>query len=104
MFEITIRRDGETEPFTVTAGTRDVLRWEKTNKKKRTLAALEKDMAIEDFYAIAYYASRRGGQFVGSLTEFEDQCDIDVQETAEEDPTPPGHSPGHSSTSPWPQV
>lgn len=90
MFKITIRRDGA-EPFELTTTTRDVLRWEKTNKKHKSLGSLEKDVAIEDIYMMAFYAAQRLGMWTGTLPEFEAECDIDFEEAEDEaDPTQPG--------------
>lgn len=91
MFKVTITRDGDPEPFELTTSTRDVLRWEKTNKKHKSLGSLEKDIAIEDVYMMAFYAAQRLGKWTGTLPEFETQCDIDFEEVMDEpDPTQPG--------------
>jgi hypothetical protein len=90
MFKVTITRDGADEPFELTTTTRDVLRWEKTNKKHKSLGSLEKDIAIEDVYMMAFYAAQRLGLWSGSLPEFESECDIDFEEVEDEGPTQPG--------------
>lgn len=85
MFTFTVRPDGG-EPYALTATTRDILQWEKTSKGK-TLKTLQEQAPIEDFYKIAHFAAKRQQLFTGSLSEFEDSVDIDVEEDEEENPT-----------------
>lgn len=89
MFKFRIMPD-DGEPFTVVATTRDIARWEKTNKGA-SFAALQADMHVVDLYKIAYYACQRQGiDTPRTLVEFESGVDLDVlddDEDAEPDPT-----------------
>jgi hypothetical protein len=88
MFDFTITPDSG-EPFQVTAGSRDVLTWERTTKGA-SLATLASGMKIGDMYRIAHIASRRLGLFNGDLATFEESCEItEADETDEPDPTHP---------------
>lgn len=79
MFNFKVSPDGK-EPYEVTATARDVAKWERTNKGA-ALAQLGGDgTRMTDFYKIAYHASVRHGQFTGTVTEFEDNCDIEAYE------------------------
>lgn len=80
------------EPFEVTATSRDVLIWEKTTGKGRSMAQLEKNGGMSDLYALCHVAARRRGLYTGSLQEFQQTCDLDMQDEVEQeepDPTLP---------------
>lgn len=81
------------EPFTVEAGTRDVLMWEKVAKGK-TINQLMADLAMADLYKIAHLAAIRQQLFTGPLAEFEQTCDIELDEGKTVDPTRSDHSTG----------
>jgi hypothetical protein len=90
MFDFTITPDGK-EPYYLTATSRDVLMWEKAGKN-RSFTALLTNRNFTDLYSLAHIASRRQGMFVGTLDEFEEQCDLkggrdDKKEEGEPDPT-----------------
>lgn len=79
----------DSDPYTVTAGTRDVLKWERTTKGA-SLRGLEVDPHMTDLYAVAHLASVRLKLFTGNLSKFEDTCELKVIDAEEEvDPTPP---------------
>lgn len=87
MFTFTVTPDGG-EKFEVTAGTRDVLRWEKTTKGA-SLAQLKEGVTLGALYRIAHIAAVRQQLFTGSLAEFEESCELEFEEEDEPDPTKP---------------
>lgn len=82
------------EPFDVTASSRDIFQWERTNKGA-SFQSLMADMRMTDLYKVAYIASRRQGKFTGTEQDFQQQCDLDTRDDdeGESDPTPPAPSP-----------
>ena len=93
MFQFTVTPDGG-EPYTLTAGTRDVLNWEKV-AKGRTINQLMQDLAMTDLYKLAHLASLRTQRFTGALAEFEATCELELGGADEQvDPTLPGPSTG----------
>lgn len=95
MFTFTVTPDGA-EPYTLTAGTRDVLAWEKVSRGK-TINALMQDLAMTDLYRIAHLAATRQQLFTGPLAEFESTCELELDGDADGeavDPTRPAASPG----------
>lgn len=90
MFDFVVTPDGG-EPYQIKAGPRDVLAWEKAHKGA-SLRALMEEARMGQLYQLAYYASKRQGKYTGTLTEFEDTCDVDSPEPDDEgdaDPTQP---------------
>jgi hypothetical protein len=87
MFTFTITPDGG-DKFEVTAGTRDVLKWERTTKGA-SLGQLKEGVKLGDLYKIAHIAAVRQQQFTGSLADFEDTCELEFEEEDEPDPTQP---------------
>lgn len=92
MYEFTVKPDGA-ESYEVTATTRDVLRWEKSGQSKgkptRNMQSMVDEPAIADLYEIAFYAAKRTGHFEGSLVDFENNVDLDIdREQVASDPTP----------------
>lgn len=87
MFTFTVKPDGG-KPFEVTAGTRDVLRWEKTTRGA-SLAQLKEGVTVGALYRIAHIAAVRQQLFTGTLAEFEDNCELEFEEEEEPDPTRP---------------
>lgn len=85
MFRLKITPDGG-EAYELTATTRDIAKWERTNKGA-SLAKLESDMHAVDLYKIAYNAAVRQGLGVGSEKDFAESCDLDVLDDDEADPT-----------------
>lgn len=83
----------EGEPYELKATTRDIAKWERTNKGA-SFAGLQRDMHAKDLYVIAYHAATRKGLFAGTAAEFAESCDLDVldddddEEDGEPDPTP----------------
>ena len=95
MFTFTVTPDGG-EAYTLTAGTRDVLAWEKVSRGK-TINALMQDLAMADLYRIAHLAATRQQLFTGPLAEFEAACELELDGDADGeavDPTRPAASPG----------
>lgn len=91
MLDFRVTPDGG-EPYTVKAGSRDVLTWEKTGKGK-SFSKLMEDLPMSDLYRMAHIASRRQGLFTGSLEEFENTCELGFEaEPDDVDPTQPAHS------------
>lgn len=69
MFEIQIQPDGG-EQFVITADSRDVMLWEKTNAKSgASLGRLANDPRITDMYKIAWFACKRLGLLKGVEAE-----------------------------------
>ena len=86
MFDFTVRPDSG-EPFAVVATSRDVVAWEKSSRG-RTFADLQRPQ-MADFYALAHLAAKRLGLTDLNRADFESSCDIDIEDMAEPDPTPP---------------
>jgi hypothetical protein len=93
------------EPYQVTAYARDVLMWEKAGKG-RAFGDMAEHTKIGDLYGLAYFASRRQGLYTGSLSEFEQDVDVNPvdqdEDEADPDPTPAAPSAASSSNSPSP--
>lgn len=101
MFDFKVTPDDGDE-FTVTADSRDVLAFERASKS-RTLGNLVEDRSYVDLYRLAHIASKRQGNFTGTLDEFEKTCVLDTvddedQDEGGEDPTRTGRSTERSST------
>jgi hypothetical protein len=91
MFAFTVKPDGG-EPFQVTAGARDVLAWEKTNRGK-TFKTLTETLSMVDLYRLAHVTCRRAGLFTGDLAEFEETCELDWGEQDQQEPDPTHPAP-----------
>lgn len=76
------------EMFELAAESRDIYVWEKTSKGKAFGDSMRSGSVV-DLTEIAYYAARRQGFFVGTLTEFASSHDIEGVEEEEPDPTQP---------------
>jgi len=87
MIEFTVRPDGG-EPYKVTATSRDIHQWERTNRGA-SFNLLMADMHMVDLYKVAFIASRRQGLFTGTEKDFTEQVDIVADESEEMDPTQP---------------
>lgn len=89
MFNFRVAPD-QGEPFNVTAGSRDVLAWEKAGPGRSVSAVLE-NPTLTAFYGLAYAAAHRQRLFTGTQAEFEATCDLTRSVVDEEasDPTPP---------------
>lgn len=87
MFAFKVTPDDGPE-FEVTAGSRDVLVWEKTNKGK-SFSGLADGLQMADLYKLAFIASKRQGLFEGVSKEFEESCEIVFAEDDVPDPTRP---------------
>lgn len=88
MIDFTVRPDGG-EPYKVTATSRDIWQWERTNRGA-SFNALMVNMQMVDLYKVAYIASRRQGLFTGTEKEFNETVDIVADESdGEPDPTQP---------------
>ncbi|WP_250009134.1 hypothetical protein [Actinoplanes sp. M2I2] len=85
MFTFKVTPEGG-EPFEVTATSRDIARWERTNRDA-SLHKLQSDMRISDLYKIAHNAAERQSVWHGPLKEFEDSVDLEVLDDDEVDPT-----------------
>jgi len=81
--------------YVVTATTRDIAKWERTNRGA-SFAKLQSDMHATDLYVIAYLAASRQGLFTGTQAEFAETCDLDVLDDEDDgpDPTQPAASAG----------
>lgn len=101
------------QPYRLTAGSRDVLSWEKAGKG-RSFRQLGQETTMAGLYGLAYFAARRQGHFGGSLAEWEESVELmpvrdddepDDEEAGEGvDPTQPAPTPDSSSPSPSPQA
>ncbi|ALE74935.1 hypothetical protein AD006_01180 [Pseudonocardia sp. EC080610-09] len=87
MFNFKVTPDGQGS-YVVSAGTRDILIWEKT-AKNRSVSNLMEAFTMQDAYSLAHAASKRQGLFTGSLSDFESQCDMEIVAEDEPDPTNP---------------
>lgn len=82
------------DEYEVTATSRDVYLFEKLNKGK-TFQSLVNNLEMGDMYRLAHLASKRQQLFTGTLEEFTDSCDLEVNSDDEEPgPTPPEVSTG----------
>lgn len=87
MFDFKLTPD-DGEQFDVTAGSRDVLVWEKSTKGA-SFGSIAEGLRITDLYKIAWIASKRLGHFGGTLAEFEAGVELEFEEQPEPDPTRP---------------
>lgn len=92
------------EPYIVTATSRDVLTWEKTTKGGRSFVDLINEPTLVDLYRVAHIASwRQGLTTAKNLQEFEQTCEVEGLDDAEDkepDPTQSAASADDSSDSP----
>ncbi|WP_320067867.1 hypothetical protein [Micromonospora sp. RTGN7] len=86
MYDFILRPDGDGEPITVTAGSRDVLQFERTTKGA-TLSQLLVQPKMADLYKLAHLAARRTQVFPGSLQDLEAGWELEFTETEAVDPT-----------------
>jgi len=86
--------DGDSEPWRLEAGSRDVLYWERT-VKGASVSALD-DPKMGDLYSLAYALARRDGHFDGSLAEFEERHELDL--VPEDKPAAAGDGEGDGSS------
>ncbi|PZG18982.1 hypothetical protein C1I95_12450 [Micromonospora craterilacus] len=87
MFEFKLTFDERPDdPVTITAGSRDILMWERTTKGA-SMAQLERDLRITDLYKMAWIAAKRLGHFDGPLANFEAGVELDLldDKTKDED-------------------
>jgi hypothetical protein len=87
MLDFTVRPDNA-EPYEVKATTRDLRLWEKAGPG-RSMSKLLSDISIASLYELAHIASKRQQLFTGSLTEFEETCELEFEEIEAPDPTRP---------------
>lgn len=92
---ITIRvSPDDGEPYEVIAGSRQVMLWEQTGRNN-TLARLNENPRMEDFYFIGHLSAVKSGKFTGSLDEFKNSVDLEMipppanTDSDTEDPTRP---------------
>ncbi|GEL17690.1 hypothetical protein [Pseudonocardia asaccharolytica] len=78
------------EPFSVVAGSRDVLAWEKAGPG-RSVGAVLAAPTLTAFYQLAYAAASRQRLFTGTQAEFEATCELTRFDEAADaaDPTQP---------------
>lgn len=86
MIKFTVTPDGA-DAYDIEAGSRDVLRWERS-AKGRSFGDLAESIAMGDMYTLAYFASVRTGDFEGKQAEFEAIHEISIAEEPAPDPTP----------------
>lgn len=83
MFDFKLTKDGRTERFE--SDTRDILVWERTNRRRRTLNDLSKP-SMADLYEVAATAAKRLGLDLGDVETWV----VDLErEDAGPDPTRP---------------
>ncbi|MBK1785136.1 hypothetical protein [Prauserella cavernicola] len=68
----------------IETNSRDVLNWERTTKGA-SFGSFVDDMHIVDLYKIAWYASRRLGEYSGPLKEFEQAFDLEVDRASDDE-------------------
>lgn len=83
MFDFTIKKDDGDE-FKVTADSRDIYTWERTNKGK-SFSKLMDDLNMVDIYSLAFITCKRTGSYDGNLDQFSKECVIDFETTSEDD-------------------
>lgn len=71
------------DAYEVTAGTRDLMKWEKANPGSSALQFAQGTARLSDLYAIAHIAAKRQGLFKGTLDEFEDSVELEFEEADE---------------------
>lgn len=64
------------EPYTVEAGTRDVLAWERATGG--SAQRLQDEFHVANAYWLAHRAATRAGLFSGSRKEFEQSVDLET--------------------------
>ncbi|MEV7263971.1 hypothetical protein AB0N38_10510 [Micromonospora aurantiaca] len=92
MYDFTLTPDDDAEPIKLTAGSRDVLVFERTTKGA-TLTQLLVNPKMGDLYKLAHLAAKRQQLFTGSLDEFEKGFELEFTETEAADPTNGDPSP-----------
>lgn len=83
------------DPYELVAGSRQIMLWEATGRNN-TLARLNDNPSMPDFYFIGHLAAVKAGKFAGSLDEFKNSVDLEMLPQSEdgESPTRPGPTPG----------
>ncbi|HEY0638716.1 MAG TPA: hypothetical protein VGD67_13785 [Pseudonocardiaceae bacterium] len=72
------------EPYEVTAGSRDVYRWEKTGRG-RSFAQFQSDLRMTSMYELAHAAATRQGLYTSDLTAFIDAHELETVAARDED-------------------
>lgn len=75
------------DKYVLTAGSRDILMWERTTKG-RTFSSLAEGVAMVDIYRIAFLAAKRQELWDGKEVDFEATHEIEVLPGEAPDPTP----------------
>lgn len=86
MYTFKIKPDDGDE-FVVTAGTRDVLAWERAGKGRSVSQLMVSGLTMSAVYELAFLTAKRHGKFNGTQTEFEVSVDIELGEDEAPDPT-----------------
>lgn len=96
MFTFSVKPVPETEggpggdAFTVTADSRDVLKWEKADRTgQRSISKMLGNPTLIDSYALAYLAAKRLGKIECTAHAFEDGYLLQLGVEPEPDPTQP---------------
>lgn len=77
------------DAYEVTATTRDIVKWEASNKTN-SFKKLMDELRLTDLFALAYHSAVRNGFFTGSLAEFISTVEVHPEaEDDELDPTNP---------------
>lgn len=94
MQKFKVTPDGQ-EPFSVTAGSRDISKWERITKGA-SYGQLAENMRMADLEVIAWVAAQRQGLYDGTLADFRANVEIATvdrpavdDEDDDEDPTQP---------------
>lgn len=97
MMRFRISPDGG-DTYEIEAGSRDVLMWERTDRKGRSFRELAEAITMADAYRLAWIAVRRQRPDTGDLASFEESTDVDMIPSPKsegdddgENPTRAGH-------------
>ncbi|PXY17347.1 hypothetical protein [Prauserella flavalba] len=72
------------DPIEVESSSKDILNWERTTKGA-SFGSFIDNMHLADLYKIAWFAARRINAFGGTLKEFEETYELDLDRKDEDD-------------------
>lgn len=99
-FRLTARPDSG-EPFEISAGPRDQLAWERAGANRK-YSDLVSGYSMRDLYSLGHIAATRAGLFAGSLTQFEEQVDLEPGHTLTAEDSPEVETDDEVPTRPAP--
>jgi len=83
MLNFLLRNVESGEDLKVTATSRDILVWEKTSRSNESFTNLVTAPHLAQYYRVSWIAAKRLGEFDGTLHEWEDQYDLDLDRVEE---------------------